>query len=365
MPNSRSSWKRVLLAAAAAGVVAIPLVGGPAQASTGDATLQVIASGLNNPRGITALSDGTILVAEAGAGDPACPADSRCAGLTGSIFKVKGSSQSRVVTGLASVAATAANAPVVASGPNHVLPDPSGGYDVLNAFGETGGVTGSDTTRTELGPNGATLGTVLRTRDGKVLADLTDHETRLNPDGADINANPFNFVSSGSGFLVTDAGGNTVVRTGSGGSTSTAYVLPTNNLPAGSQQAVPTGIVKTSDGTLYVSDLSGTVAGASRIWQIKPGQQPQVVVTGLSDVIDLALDHSGNLLALSYTQGFGATGPLPGALSKIDLKTFQATSIPTGTQLTAPTGLAVGPAGQIYVTNNATGTSGQLDRVIY
>jgi hypothetical protein len=365
MPNSRSSWKRVLLAAAAAGLVAIPLVGSPAQASTGDAHLQVIASGLKNPRGITTLSDGTILVAEAGAGDPACPAGQACAGLTGSIFKVKGNSQSRVVTGLASVAATAADAPVVASGPNHVLPDPNGGYDVLNAFGEAGGQTGSDTARAELGPNGVTLGTVLRTRDGKVLADLTDHETRLNPDGTDINANPFNFVSSGSGFLVTDAGGNTVVRTGPAGSTSTAYVLPTNNLPAGSQQAVPTGIVKTSDGTLYVCDMSGTLAGAARIWQIKPGHQPRVVVTGLSDLIDLALDHSGNLLALSYTQGFGATGPLPGSLSKINLRTFQVSQIPTGTQLVTPTGLAVGPAGQIYVTNNTSGTNGQLDRVIY
>jgi hypothetical protein len=364
MTNSRSSWKRTLTAAAAAAaaaLVAAPLVAVPAQAATAteDATLTAVATGLKNPRGITAQSDGSLLVAEAGEGLPGCAVGTRCVGTTGSVYKVKGSKQSRVVTGLASTAIGAADATTVnASGPVQAVRDTeNGGYDILSCFGGPG----TTALRTSLGDTAKTLGTLFRTSDGKILGDLVAHETTLNPDGGDINGNPWRFVRSGSGFLATDAGSNDVVGIASAGTTSTQYVLPLN----GTSQAVPTGIAKATDGTLYISDMSGGNVGTSRIWKVTPGQQPQVLVSGLTNVVDIALDGEGDLFAVSYSSSSLSQAPTAGKLSEIDLSSQQVTVIPTGDQLQRPSGVAVDAYGDVYVTNNSIGTNGQLVRVDY
>ncbi|MCX4696895.1 ScyD/ScyE family protein [Streptomyces sp. NBC_01408] len=367
MSSSRKSWKRALLAAGAAGIVVAPLVSGPAQADAavaGTATLEVLATGLKNPRDITALNDGTLLVAESGEGLVGCAAGVQCAGATGSIYKVKGTSKSRVVTGLSSVAAgpAAAGAPVIAAGPARVVPDPQGGYLVLSSFG--GNRTTAD--RDALGANANQLGKLFRTRDGKVLGDLVDHETRLNPDAGDLNANPWGFVRNGSSYLITDAAANTVVRAASDGTTTTAHILPKNQLSnTTAAESVPTAIIKDWDGTLYVADMSGGNPGASRIWKIEPGGQPQVFVTGLTNVVDLDFDWKGDLLALTYSKTTLAGPPSAGALMEINQFTKAVKEIPTGDQLKQPTGLAVDVWGDVYVTNNTVGTGGQLVKVKY
>lgn len=363
MPNSRSSWKKILLTAGVAGAVAVPLVAAPAHAGTGngartEASLQVIASGLKNPRDITALWDGTLLVTESGEGLPGCAVGQQCAGATGSVFKVKGRYKGRVVTGLSSTARGAAEgAPVSASGPTKAVPDPNGGYVVLSSLG------GTTDSRATLGEDGKTLGTLFRTRDGKVLADLADHETRLNPDGGDVHANPWSFVRSGCDYLVTDAGANTLLRASHDGTTSTEVAMPKNELPTGAVESVPTGIARAWDGTVYVADMGGGRVGASRIWKIAPGGQPEVFATGLTNLVDVAVDRQGDLLALSYSSAALAGPPQPGTLSEVDGETGAVTEIPTDGQLKQPTGLEVDVYGDVYITNNSVGTNGQLVRL--
>ncbi|MGW8066180.1 ScyD/ScyE family protein [Streptomyces ziwulingensis] len=371
MPNSRSSWTKILLAAGAAGAVAVPLTAGPVQAqpqahrhhhthTPTEATLTVVASQLNNPRGVTALPDGSVLVAESGSGLAGCPVGEMCVGATGSVYKVRGNFKGRVATGLASSAqGVAPGAPVSANGPSDVVTDRFGRYVVVSALG------GTTESRAALGEEARTLGTVFRARDGKVLADLTDHETRLNPDGGDVHANPWRLVRSGSGYLTTDAGANTVVRSTGDGTTTTQYLLPKNDLPAGAVETVPTGITKAADGTVYVADMSGGRVGASRVWKIAPGEQPEVLATGLTNLVDLALDRHGDLLALSYSAAALAGPPQPGTLSEVDTDTGAVSVIPTGDRLKQPTGLAVDRCGKVYVTNNTLGTNGELVRVTY
>jgi hypothetical protein len=346
--------------AVSACVVAAPLAtAGPAGAATGaddvaETTVKVIASGLKNPRDVTALADGSLLVAESGEGLPGCAVGQVCLGKTGSIYKVKGSWQGRVVTGLASAApGVAPGTPVQALGPVAALPDPYGGYLVLNGSGF------NNDGRAALGPDAKTLGTLMRTRDGSVVADYVDIETRTNPDGREQYANPFKILRSGGSFLVTDAGANTVVRT-TGGTTSTEFVMPTIE---NDRDGVPTGIARAADGTTYLAGL-GVYAGQSRIYKVGPNG-PEEWVSGLTNVVDLAVAPNGDLIALTYTPGYIGDPPQPSKVLKINPATKAVTEIPTGDKVIMGAGLDVNRNGQILIVNNARGTEGELLSLTY
>ncbi|MEU5383148.1 ScyD/ScyE family protein [Kitasatospora cineracea] len=354
MSGSRTLWRAALLAA-----VAVVGVAGTSIPASATPSLQVIADHLKNPRKITVQWNGTILVAEAGEGLPGCAAGQTCAAPTGAIYRVQGTSQGRVVTGLPSAAtiSTTPGSPVQAMGPVQVFPDYyNGGYTVINGYDGTTG------TRAALGADGAKLGTIERTSDGSVVADLTAYETQFSPDGRGPESNPYGFAPSGSDWLAIDAAGNDVVKV-SGSTLSTRALLPDNQAANGPVQSVPTAIVPGQNGTYYIADMGGMQPGASRIWKLAPGQQPQVLASGLTNLIDLTTDNSGNLVALSLTTGFGANGPLPGALFRVDPCSGAVNEIPSGGLLNMPTGVAVGPQGQIYISNNGSTTDGQLVRL--
>ena len=92
---------KVLVATAAA----IPLLLGMAPSHAPEEP-QVIASGLNNPRGLSFAPDGALYIAEAGTGGAGpCfqgPEGPACYGHSGSVTRVSHKSQRRVLTGLPS-----------------------------------------------------------------------------------------------------------------------------------------------------------------------------------------------------------------------------------------------------------------------
>ncbi|MFJ3672589.1 ScyD/ScyE family protein [Streptomyces sp. NPDC090106] len=360
MSNPRRSLTRTIIAATAC-VVAAPLAtAGVAGAATTGAdaatatTIEVVASGLKNPRDVTALPDGSLLVAESGEGLPGCAVGSVCLGDTGSVYKVKGSWQGRVVTGLPSYGpGVAPGNAVYAIGPANVLPDPKGGYLVLYS----GGFDAAG--RAALGPAGAPLGTLSRTRDGSVVADYVALETQSNPDGREVYSNPWKVLRSGGGYLVTDAGANTLLRT-AGGTTSTEFVMPLNE---NDRDGVPTGIVKGSDGKLYIAGL-GVYAGQSRIYKVG-ANGPELWVDGLTNVVDLAVAPNGDLIALTYTPGYVGDPPQPSKVLKIDPDTAEVTEIPTGDRLIMGAGLDVDKNGRIVIVDNARNTDGELLRLTY
>ena len=90
----------------AATTTAVALVAAPAQASP-TPSIHVVASHLNNPRGLSMSAGGTSYLAEAGRGGKNCFTDpvmgTNCAGLTGSIDRVGANGVTRIVKGLISV----------------------------------------------------------------------------------------------------------------------------------------------------------------------------------------------------------------------------------------------------------------------
>lgn len=369
MARASRSWAGAFLAVAVVGSLMATAI--PSQAATPVSakhtpkdvpTSVVVATGLDNPRAVTIGPDGSILVGEAGNG-PATPctapspgAIARCIGFSGSIYRIKGSTQGRVVTGLPSEAIVRTDGTVVIAGATEAVPGPNCTYAVIY------GLSGGPTERASLGAGSGPLGTLSLTN-GALLGDLTEFEALNDPYKDGVFADPWNFAQDGSDFLATDAGANDLLDVHPDGTVTTAAVLPSNVLASGKQaQPVPTGIVRGQDGAFYVSDMSGENVGYARIWRYVPGQGLTLLVTGLTDVIALALAPGGDLIALSYgtTAPAGTAVPGPGALTRINIHTGALTTINTGNLLHAPTGLAVSRDGDIYVVNNAIITNGQL-----
>ncbi|KOV58495.1 ScyD/ScyE family protein [Streptomyces sp. MMG1121] len=373
MPGASKSGTRALVVAAA--LIAGAATAAPSQAVPRTHTPEavVVASGLHNPRDVRIQPDGSLLIAEAGSG-PATPCTqpgARCFGFSGSLYRVKGHAQGRVVTGLPSELGVRADGSTAVNGAVQAEYAGHGTYLVLY------GLNGVPANRVALGPGAEVFGT-LSTSGGKVLGDLAEHELRHDPDSVDGNnlvfSNPDQFVRDGRDFLVTDAAANDLIRVHPDGTTTTEFVFPDNvaqapspaltpATPAGQLHAVPTGIVRGRDGAFYIADLSGMQQGKSRIWRYVPGSRPTVLATGLTDITDLAPDpHGDDLIALSYGTRSGAPPAEsgPGALTRIDTRTGARTTIDTGDRLYQACGLAVSRNGDVYVTDNTLSTSGEL-----
>ena len=312
-----------------------------------------IASGLDNPRQLDVTGRGDVYVAEAGRGGagPCMPGPEGgevCLGTTGAVTKVSARGhQSRVVTGLPSLAAPDGSA---ASGPSDV--ESLGGRVMAVLLG----LGAPPEVRDGLPESAARLGTLQLAREGGqrtwTIADLAAHEASANPIH-DPDSNPSSVERSGSGFVVTDAGGNDLLTT-KHGRVSTAAVFqdqlaeapPFLGLPPGTMipsQAVPTAVTKGPDGAWYVSQLTGFPfpAGGASIFRVVKGQAPTVWATGLTNVTSLGFDSRGHLYAVQLADtGLLAAGEeLPsGSLVKVS-RTGAHTVV--ADDLAAPYGVAI------------------------
>ena len=166
------------------------------------------------------------------------------------------------------------------------------------------------------------------------------------------DSNPTGMMRSGGSVVVTDSGGNDLLRVLAGGRIKMLAVFPDTMVPAPSpplppgmvpMQAVPTSVVRGPDGAFYVSQLTGFPfpAGASSIWRVVPGQAPTVYATGLTNVTDLAW-HDGSLYAVQISN-VGLFNEPEGALPTGSLVRVVPGAAPTpvAAALPAPYGVAL------------------------
>ena len=168
----------------------------------------------------------------------------------------------------------------------------------------------------------------------KQIADLFKFEADVNPDGGEIDSNPFDVAKiSGSKALVADAAGNDLLIVDKKGNIDWVATLPDElvstqdikdlvgcpNAPPEFQefcdlppmipaQAVATSVTIGKDGAYYVGELKGFPAPRheSRVWRIEPGSRHvkcgsatakgcKVVADGFTSITDLNVDKHGTI----------------------------------------------------------------------
>ena len=315
------------LVTVAAVTVALAGAAPPAGAKSYAKDPVVVADGLNNPRGLAFGPDASLYIAEAGQGGTRCRKD-QCVGLTGSIARLKDGRLTRVASGLVSVADKAGD---FAVGADDVAVDADGHlFTVITSAGPRTPSFVPALAR-------AQVGRVLRIyQSGRLrsLARVDRFEFAHNPDGGEVDSNPYGIAASPGHQFV-------------GGRTKLLAVFPD---AARRADSVPTVVRIGPDHALYVGELSGERApnGRARIWRLIAGGTPKVYASGFSRITGLAFGRDGSLFVSEFSTNFRKQDPA-GRIVRV-ARDGKRTIIGAG-KLFFPAGLAVEPDGAVYVSN--------------
>lgn len=356
-----------LLRLTAASLLATALLAAASQVHAGP-QVEVIATGLSNPRGIAFAPNGQLFVAEAGrGGNGACAVlgdgQSACYGETGALTRIDRNGIEppvQVIGGLPSLAAAGGFGAI---GPHSISFLGTGSGQLAIGLGAP------TTVRNGLGAKAALFGSLLQVNvagQWRVGADVAQFELVANPVPGGTDSNPYGVAALPSRTVIADAGANALFEVAANGAMRTLAAFPTRlvaappflGLPPNAMipmQAVPTSVAEGPDGALYVGELTGFPfpAGAANVYRVPAqGGTPQLVASGFTNIVSLAFDARGMLYVLQIGNGFAGPGgpPLlpPGRLIRIQ---------PNGAQsvvyegLFYPGGLVIGPDGAAYVTN--------------
>jgi hypothetical protein len=292
---------------------ALPLLGAavlslglltPAGAAPAVGTVSLIATHLDNPRGLAFGPEGRLYVAVAGHGGGDCPAAAStpeggqaCFGRSGGVVKLVQGRPVLVARGLASVADPDG---VAAEGPSALVRTANGWQVVM---GESPQATPPGlipaNRATSLAQQGRLLA-ISDTNQQSVLANVggddyvwTSHHKSLVP-GQFPDANPFSAIRYQGHTFVIDSGANLLTEV-VGSRTVPRAFFP--NPPV--SDSVPTCVTQGPDGALYVGELTGggNRAGSARIWRVVLNQTPKVWRKGLTNVTGCGFDSRGNFYA--------------------------------------------------------------------
>ncbi|MFN8485721.1 MAG: ScyD/ScyE family protein [Anaerolineae bacterium] len=333
-------------------------------------TMRVVASGLDNPRGLALAQNGRLFVAEAGRGGAGpcvdTPEGRVCFGMSGALTEVDlaRNTQRRVITGLPSLAdpdGSNAIGPVGVS-----LLNPS---DVAVIVGYGGP---PDQRVPAFGPLGGGLGQLMHGAVGRGFrpaGDVSGYEGKANPDGGEVDSDPYAVLRLFGKSIVADAGGNDLLQVQDGQVTTLAVfpdrmvdAPPFLGLPPGAQipmQAVPTSVVQGPDGAYYVGQLTGFPfpKGGANVYRVPAeGGAPTVYASGFTNIISIAFGADGSLYVLEIAKNGLTSNDPTGALIKV-AKDGTRTEIASA-GLMSPGGLALGMDGSFYVSNHGTTPGG-------
>ena len=320
-------------------------VASPAQnAAIGSYT--VYASGLNNPRGLAFGLDGSLYVAEAGAGGTTST-EGMCAQVPGPVGPYRGGNSARITK-----ISPAMTKSTLVSG----LPS------TKNALGLVSGVSGLEFMNGSLyaiiDGAGCSHGhldvpnAIIRvdTDNGAwtPIANLSafyqsNPTLNVEPDDFEPDGTPYSMVGVRGHLYVVEPNHGSLDRVSLNGEVSRVI-----DISAQFGHIVPTTV--SYNGNFFVGNLNtfGVVPGSSQIMKITPSGQIKTWVSGLTAVLGSAWDERGRLYVLETTTAPGQPAPMTGKVVRVD-PSGATTVITDG--LFFPTAMTMGPDGNLYVSN--------------
>ena len=325
-----------------------------------------VATGLFSPRHLAFDAGGVLYVAEAGSGGDTCVGggtgqSSRCIGATGAITVVDGGDQSHLADDLPSLALEDGSD---TTGPHDVAWDADGNLMVILGLGR------NPADRNPAGPFGPlveNMGQLVQVAaDGSWASeiDVAAYEATANPDGGEIDSNPYAIERIAGGYLVADAGANALLKVTDDGTITTVAVFPPRmvEFPPGSgemmpMQAVPTSVDVGPDGAAYVGQLTGFPfpVGGANVYRVEEGEEPEVYASGFTNIVDIAFADDGTLYVVEITSNSLLSDDPNGSLIRVRDDGSQTI---IADNLFMPGGVAVGEDGYLYVTTWAAQGNG-------
>ena len=362
------TWRVPLTAAAAVMAALLVPVSARAQAPALP-KVTVVASGLNNPRGLAFGPDGGLYVAEGGTGGTASTAG-QCAqvpkpigpytgGFTASISRISGQGTRTVV---ASGLPSSQTAPPMSfvSGVADVAFGPGGKLFAL--------IAGAGCSH---GLNGTSNQIVRVRRDGSIstVADLSAFLAAhpvANPDAADFEPDGtwYSFVTAGRGFYAVEPNHQELDKITASGHVRRVIDF-SKTFPGNTDWRGPTAMTSRG-GSLYIGTLTPfpVKAGAAEVFKVNPRTgRFSVFAAHLTTVLGLAFGPDGALYVLEMS--VRNNGPAPATGQVVKISGGHRTTIAHG--LNFPTAMAFGPDGNLYVSVNGLGGlpgAGQILKII-
>ena len=287
-------------------VGAAAIVPASSNAATGPATARhtVLISGLDNPRELEVLPDGDLLVAQAGYGGhnpDNCfgkGQNKQCVGISGKLTVVHDGVGSDVMRGLLSVAGADGT---FATGPDGGTMGADGTYYAI--------IAGGDASQAPPGVPAQQLGHLMAKAPNGVahrVANVSAYERAHNPDGEQIDSNPYSVLALSDKVLITDAAADDVLAW-QNGRLSTWAVLPDGP----NYDPVPTTIVEAPGGNILVGELHSEIPHAARVWLYSPSGHVLTHWSGFTTVTGVARAADGTLYVSELLGGVCTPDQIP------------------------------------------------------
>ena len=327
------------------------LLSGPV--GVAQATFTVLASNLENPRGLAFSPEGVLYVAEAGTGGTSFTTSQQCQQVPFPIGPYTAGLTSRI----SKIAADGTRTTVVDGLPSDKTNPASGGFlsgvaDVAFIGNRMYGLTaGSGCSHGLLG----TYNEVFQVVDGKAIpiANLSAFQ-QANPVA---NPEPNDFEPDGTWFSMVRHGDALYALEPNHGEldeiTAKGEITRISDISASQGHIVPTSVAF-HDGDFYFGNLSHfpIVPGSSNVYRLNPRTGDiTIIASGFTTIEGIDFDHTGNLYVLESMTRPGFPTPAQAGSGKITRVSPSGDRDTVLTGLSFPTAIQFGPDGKLYVSN--------------
>ena len=344
----------------------VPIFGGSvAVQASGGGNVSVIATGLNNPRGLTFGPDGQLYVAEGGVGGTTLNTIGKCqqlpfpvgpetsGGFSASISRVNPDSGAltRIATNLPSSQFNEVVGGLV-SGVSDVAFVRGTLYAMISGAGCSHGLLGTNNAIIRVNPDGTT--TQITNLSGFLAANpVANPEPSVPPGDFDPDGTWYGMAAKGDALYALEPNHQEMDRIETTNGNISRVVDFSQSFVAPADWRGPTAIVR-RDGTFYVGTLMPfpVVPGSAQVFKVNPGGHFELFAGSLTSILGLAFDASGRLYVLETSDAVGEPHPGAGDIVRINADGSHET-IASGLNL--PTAMTYGPDGNLYVSNNGYG----------